>query len=121
MKLLTDPFSDLDDSREDGNVRHFLSSRIVEGTNLDDAIRQHNSHHWYIENGFHWTLDFTFGKDRSRVRDPSSSYQLNSAAQNCPKPVQERRKGHHQPPRMSLKAGCDSVYMSKLLHGNLIR
>ena len=45
-------------------VQFYLSSLEADAVNIGRAIRQH----WGIENQLHWTLDVTFGEDRSRVR-----------------------------------------------------
>jgi predicted transposase YbfD/YdcC len=45
-------------------VQFYLSSLEPDAGKIGRAIRQH----WGIENQLHWTLDVTFGEDRSRVR-----------------------------------------------------
>jgi predicted transposase YbfD/YdcC len=46
-----------------------LSSLSSNAEKLPLAIRSH----WGIENSLHWTLDFTFSEDESRIRSPELS------------------------------------------------
>jgi predicted transposase YbfD/YdcC len=46
-------------------LRYYLSSLDVGVKNFARAVRGH----WGIENSCHWTLDFTYREDESRIRD----------------------------------------------------
>jgi predicted transposase YbfD/YdcC len=46
-------------------LRYYLSSLELGVKNFTRAVRGH----WGIENSCHWTLDFTYREDESRIRD----------------------------------------------------
>jgi len=56
------------DGRDTCETRYFLSSLPVDINLFARAVRGH----WGIENTCHWSLDFTFREDQSRVRDRRS-------------------------------------------------
>jgi predicted transposase YbfD/YdcC len=51
--------------KETIEVRYYISSLAMGVKRFAHAIRSH----WGIENGCHWSLDFTFREDESRIRD----------------------------------------------------
>ena len=53
------------DGKETAETRYFISSLPVGVTLFARAVRGH----WGIENSCHWTLDFTYREDESRIRD----------------------------------------------------
>src|SRR5271157_5610047 len=55
----------LRDGKETIEVRYYISSLAVGVKLFAHAVRSH----WGIENSCHWSLDFTFREDESRIRD----------------------------------------------------
>jgi predicted transposase YbfD/YdcC len=53
------------DGKETGEIRYFLSSLGLGVKRFARAVRGH----WGIENACHWSLDFTYREDESRIRD----------------------------------------------------
>lgn len=53
------------DGKETGDIRYFLSSLDMGVKRFARAVRGH----WGIENVCHWSLDFTYREDESRIRD----------------------------------------------------
>jgi len=53
------------DGKETGDIRYFLSSLDMGVKRFARAVRSH----WSIENTCHWSLDFTYREDESRIRD----------------------------------------------------
>jgi predicted transposase YbfD/YdcC len=53
------------DGKETGDIRYFLSSLDLGVKQFARAVRGH----WSIENTCHWSLDFTYREDESRIRD----------------------------------------------------
>ncbi len=65
--------------KETEEIRYFLCS-ITNGTDFANAVREH----WGIES-MHWTLDVTFGEDKSRIRkenEPENAALLRKIALN---------------------------------------
>ena len=57
--------SGLRDGKETADIRYFISSLPVGVKRFARAVRGH----WGIENSCHWSLDFTYREDESRIRD----------------------------------------------------
>ncbi len=55
----------LRDGKETADIRYFISSLPVGVKRFSRAVRGH----WGIENACHWSLDFTYREDESRIRD----------------------------------------------------
>ena len=55
----------LRDGKETADIRYFISSLPVGVKRFARAVRGH----WGIENSCHWSLDFTYREDESRIRD----------------------------------------------------
>ncbi len=53
------------DGKETIETRYYISSLAVGVKRFAHAVRSH----WGIENSCHWTLDFTFREDESRIRE----------------------------------------------------
>ena len=53
------------DGKETIEKRYYISSLAVGVKRFAHAVRSH----WGIENSCHWSLDFTFREDESRIRD----------------------------------------------------
>lgn len=53
---------------------YFISSLKIGAKAIGHRIRSH----WGIENSLHWTLDVTYGEDKSRVRDRNGAANLNA-------------------------------------------
>ena len=53
------------EGRETAEVRYFISSLPMGVKRFAHAVRSH----WAIENSCHWSLDFTYREDESRMRD----------------------------------------------------
>jgi predicted transposase YbfD/YdcC len=53
------------DGKETIEVRYYISSLAVGVKLFAHAVRSH----WGIENSCHWSLDFTYREDESRIRD----------------------------------------------------
>jgi predicted transposase YbfD/YdcC len=53
------------DGKETADVRYFISSLPLGVKRFARAVRGH----WGIENSCHWSLDFTYREDESRIRD----------------------------------------------------
>jgi predicted transposase YbfD/YdcC len=51
--------------KQTAELRYYLSSLELGVKNFARAVRRH----WGIENSCHWTLDFTYREDESRIRD----------------------------------------------------
>jgi predicted transposase YbfD/YdcC len=57
--------SGLRDGKETADIRYYISSLPVGVKRFARAVRGH----WGIENSCHWSLDFTYREDESRIRD----------------------------------------------------
>jgi predicted transposase YbfD/YdcC len=55
----------LRDGKESTEIRYFISSLAMGVKQFARAVRGH----WGIENACHWSLDFTYREDESRIRD----------------------------------------------------
>lgn len=55
----------LRDGKETAEIRYFISSLPVGVKRFARAVRGH----WGIENSCHWSLDFTYREEESRIRD----------------------------------------------------
>lgn len=55
----------LRDGKETAEIRYFISSLPVSVKRFARAVRGH----WGIENTCHWSLDFTYREDESRIRN----------------------------------------------------
>ncbi len=55
----------LREGKETAEIRYFISSLPVGVKRFARAVRGH----WGIENACHWSLDFTYREDESRIRD----------------------------------------------------
>jgi predicted transposase YbfD/YdcC len=55
----------IQDGKESTERRYYLSSLRMGVSEFARAVRGH----WGIENGCHWSLDFTFREDESRIRE----------------------------------------------------
>lgn len=55
----------LRNGKETAEIRYFISSLPLGVKRFARAVRGH----WAIENTCHWTLDFTYREDESRIRD----------------------------------------------------
>ena len=55
----------LRDGKETTDIRYFISSLAMGVKQFARAVRGH----WGIENACHWSLDFTYREDESRIRD----------------------------------------------------
>jgi predicted transposase YbfD/YdcC len=53
------------DGRQTIETRYYISSLPLGVKRFARAVRGH----WGIENSCHWSLDFTFREDESRIRD----------------------------------------------------
>jgi len=53
-------------------IRYFITSATLSAEKALHVIRSH----WGIENSLHWTLDVSFGEDKSRVRAGASAENL---------------------------------------------
>src|SRR5262249_10461313 len=53
------------DGKEAIATRYYISSLPVGVKRFAHAVRSH----WGIENSCHWSLDFTYREDESRIRD----------------------------------------------------
>jgi len=53
------------DGKETSEIRYFISSLAMGVKRFARAVRGH----WGIENSCHWSLDFTYREDESRIRD----------------------------------------------------
>jgi predicted transposase YbfD/YdcC len=53
------------DGKETVDIRYYISSLGVSVKRFAHAVRGH----WGIENSCHWSLDFTYREDESRIRD----------------------------------------------------
>lgn len=60
------------DRQQTQGLRLYLTSRNASAKEYQQAIR----HHWKIENQVHWSLDVTFGEDRSRARKDQGAINL---------------------------------------------
>jgi predicted transposase YbfD/YdcC len=55
----------LRNGKETADIRYFISSLPMGVKRFAHAVRGH----WAIENTCHWSLDFTYREDESRIRD----------------------------------------------------
>ena len=60
------------DRQQTKGYRLYLTSRDASATEYAQAIRNH----WKIENEVHWSLDVTFGEDKSRARKDEGALNL---------------------------------------------
>jgi len=63
--------------RKQSYMRYFISSRLMEASEVLLATRQH----WSVENSLHWVLDVAFNEDHSRARQGFAAENLATARQ----------------------------------------
>jgi predicted transposase YbfD/YdcC len=100
------------DGRETCETRYFLSSLPVDIKLFARAVRGH----WGIENTCHWSLDFTFREDQSRVRDRRSRENmawLNRFALS----LLQQHPGKHSLAMKRRSCGWDERFLLEVLAG----
>lgn len=94
-------------------TRYYLLNRALSAKRFGEVVRGH----WGIENKVHWTLDVTFGEDRSRIRAGYAAENvvvLRHLALNLLRRQQTRRLSIKA---KRLKAGWDDAYLLQVLQG----
>ena len=97
--------------KEEKETRFYISSLLPDAQTIGKAIRSH----WGIENSLHWTLDVSFGEDKSRKRDGYSAQNfsiINRIALNLLKNEQSKKRSVKG---KRLDAGWNNDYLLKIL------
>ena len=97
--------------KEEKETRFYISSLLPDAQTIGKAIRSH----WGIENSLHWTLDVSFGEDKSRKRDGYSAQNfsiINRIALNLLKNEQSKKRSVKG---KRLDAGWNNDYLLRIL------
>jgi predicted transposase YbfD/YdcC len=98
-------------------VRYFLCS-ITNGGDFSEAVRTH----WGIES-MHWTLDVTFGEDKSRIRkesEPENTALLRKIALNLLKIEKKNDKKQLSYKGKRFTASLNENYLEKIMIDNIL-
>jgi predicted transposase YbfD/YdcC len=103
--------------KETEEIRFFLSS-ITNGTDFGNAVREH----WGIES-MHWTLDVTFGEDKSRIRkenEPENAALLRKIALNFLKIEKKNDQKQQSYKAKRYLAFINEKYLEKVMIDNIL-
>jgi predicted transposase YbfD/YdcC len=103
--------------KETEEVRYFISS-ITNGTDFANAVREH----WGIES-MHWTLDVTFGEDKSRIRkenEPENATLLRKIALNFLKIEKKNDQKQQSYKAKRYLAFANEKYLEKVMIDNIL-
>ena len=98
--------------QEQSETRYYISSLPPETEYIGTAIRGH----WGIENQLHWSLDVSFGEDKSKKSTgnaPQNFSLINKMALGLLKKDKQTKASIK---RKRLKAAWDKNYMIKILN-----
>ena len=104
-------------SKETEEIRYFISS-ITNGTDFANAVREH----WGIES-MHWTLDVTFGEDKSRIRkenEPENAALLRKIALNFLKIEKKNDQKQQSYKAKRYLAFVNEKYLEKVMIDNIL-
>lgn len=101
----------LSTDKKTDETRYFISSVAPEATKLADMIRAH----WGVENCLHYTLDCTFGEDKSRVRKNHGPENLGTLKRVAVGVLRNERSTKVGAPTKRLRAAWNNGYLLKSL------
>ena len=77
QRLIAVQYDRVKGKRKQSYIRYFISSRVMEVSDVLLATRQH----WSVENSLHWVLDVAFNEDHSRARQGFAAENLATTRQ----------------------------------------
>ena len=105
-------------NKKDGAIekqsRYFISSHWQKAAFFNQTVRSH----WGIENQLHWSLDVSFGEDKSQKRAGYAQKisLINKIALNLTKNYEDKRDAKKVSVKTkTLKCGWDNNYLLKIL------
>lgn len=96
--------------------RYYIGSIAANAKHFAQAVRQH----WGIENQMHWSLDVSFGEDKSRVRVGNAAENLSILRRIVLNLVRQEQTCKLGVKNKRLCAGWDDDYRAKLLNLRMI-
>lgn len=73
-------------------------------------------YHWAIENNLHWTLDVTFGKDKSRIRVKNAAENFNIILKMSLTMIVNEKSNKLSKKSKRMKAALDHKYRNKVMN-----
>ena len=92
--------------------RYYLSSLPPDIARFTRAVRGH----WSVENNLHWSLDVSFGEDRSRARTRHAATNLATLRRIALNLLRAERSSSKSLNRKRLRAALDPNYLASLIN-----
>ena len=91
--------------------RYYLSSLPLGAEQFGKAVRGH----WGVENKLHWSLDVTFGEDRSRARTENAAQNLATLRRVALNLIKKTPASKYSARQRCILAALDQQYLLQLL------
>lgn len=97
--------------KESSEKRYYITSLKPQAKEICKSIRDH----WSVENNLHWTLDVTFGEDKSRKRKGNSAENFNIILKTALAMLVKETELKMSKKNKRMKASLNHEYREKLM------